>query len=142
MGIIIGSGAFDDVDLFLERGIVHFDIEHEPVQLSFGQRIGALLLNGVLRGQDKERRRQRIALARHGDRLFLHGLEQSGLGLGGGAVYFISQYDIGEDRAFDELELAVLVEYFGPGDVGGHQVGSELYAVEGETKGFREGVDH
>ena len=31
------------------------DLEHEAVELGFGQRIGAFLLDGVLRGQHEKR---------------------------------------------------------------------------------------
>ena len=36
--------------------VAHVQLEHEAVELRLGQRVGALLLDGVLRGQDEERR--------------------------------------------------------------------------------------
>ena len=75
--------------------------------------------------------------------MFLHGLEHGGLGFGGGAVDFVGEDDVGEDGAFHELELASSAAAFlddvGAGDVGGHQVGGELDAVELEMEGFRDG---
>ena len=44
--------------------IADHDLEHEPVDLRLGQRIGALLLDRVLRGQHEERLRQRDACRR------------------------------------------------------------------------------
>src|SRR6202011_4360601 len=50
-------------------------------------------------------------------------------------VDFVGEDDVGEQRSLEELELAgaggaVLLDDFGPGDVGGHQVGRELAAAE------------
>ena len=45
-------------------GIIDEDVEHEAVQLGLGQRIGALLLDGVLRGQHEERLGQPVPLRR------------------------------------------------------------------------------
>src|SRR5262249_32665055 len=53
------------------------------VELGLGQRVGALLLDRVLRGEDGEDARQRVAGAVHGHLPLLHRLEQRGLRLGG-----------------------------------------------------------
>ena len=45
-------------EFFRGAGIADIDQEHEPIQLRLGQRIGALLLDRVLGGQDEEGRRQ------------------------------------------------------------------------------------
>ena len=86
--------------------IVDLDVEHEAVELGLGQRIGAFLLDRVLRGDREERLGQRIG--RLADRHFalLHRLQQRGLGLGRRAVDFVGQQDVGEDRPFDEAEIA------------------------------------
>ena len=47
--------AAGDLELFLELRIAHEHLEHEAVLLRLGQRIGAFLLDGVLRRQDEER---------------------------------------------------------------------------------------
>ena len=44
-----------DLELLLEARVLDEDLEHEAVQLGFGQRIGAFLLDRVLRGQHEER---------------------------------------------------------------------------------------
>jgi hypothetical protein len=77
----------------------------------------------------------------------LHGFEQGGLGLGRGPVDLVGQDDVGEQRAFQELELAVpraavFLDDFRPGDVGRHQVGSELDAAECQRHALRQGADH
>ena len=98
--------AGQDPLLLVGRRIVDLDVEHEAVQLGLGQRIGPFLLDRVLRGDGEERLGQRIG--RLADRHFalLHGLQQRGLGLGRRAVDFVGQQDVGEDRPFDEAEIA------------------------------------
>ena len=80
-------------------GYLHEDLEHEAVLLGFGQRIGAFLLDRVLRGQHEERVVEAVADAADGDLAFLHGFEQGGLRLGRRAVDFVGEDDVGEQRA-------------------------------------------
>ena len=56
--------------------------QHESVELRFGERICALVLDGVLRGDDHERHTERMGLGVDRDLALLHALEQSGLCLG------------------------------------------------------------
>ena len=79
-------------------------LEEEAVELRLGQRVGALHLDRVLRGQDEERSRQRVADRADGHGLLLHGFEQRRLGLGRGAVDLVGQHEVGEDRPGLELE--------------------------------------
>ena len=88
--------------------VADLDHEHEAVELGFGQGIGAFLLDGVLRGQDEEGRLEREGLAAGGDLVFLHGLEEGGLGLGRRAVDLVGEEHVGEDGALDEREDAAL----------------------------------
>ena len=64
--------------------------------------------------------------------LFLHGFEQRRLGFGRGAVDFVGEHEVGEDRAGLELRIFAARRSFSmtmcADDVGGHQVGSELDA--------------
>ena len=77
----------------------------EPVPLRFGQRVGALHLDGILGGQHQERPGQPIAGAVDGDLPLLHALQQGGLRLGRGPVDLVGDHDVGEDRARPEFEL-------------------------------------
>ena len=45
-------------------GVVDVDVEHEAVELGLGQRVGALLLDGVLRGEHEERQVERVGACR------------------------------------------------------------------------------
>ena len=74
--------AVENLALLLEGRIIQQHLEHEAVHLRFGQRIGAFLVNRVLRGQHQERRRQRHRLAAERHLPLLHGFEQGRLHLG------------------------------------------------------------
>ena len=140
------GGEADDLKFFFLGGIADVDVEHEAVELGFGKRISAFLLDGVLRGEDEERLREPVLLAAGGDLMLLHGFQQRGLGFGGRAVDFVGEDHVGKDRTADEAEGAaagglVFFDDLGAGDVGGHQVGRELDAVEAEAERAREGGD-
>ena len=96
--------AIDDPPLLVPRGIADVDREHEAVELGLGQRIGAFLLDRVLRGHDEERRLELEGVRPAGDLVLLHGLQERGLGLGRRAVDLVGQDDVGEDRPLDEPE--------------------------------------
>ena len=85
-----------------------------------------------------------MANAGGGDLVFLHGLEQGGLGLGRRAVDFVGEDDVGKDRPLHERHAPAVgsfLEDLGAGDVGGHQVGGELDALELEVKDLGDGFD-
>ncbi len=135
------GGLRQDVVLFLLGGIVDADVQQEAVQLGFRQRVGAGLLQRVLRGQHEERRGQCVGGAGVADGAFLHGFQQRGLGLGRRAVELVGQQQVGEDRARLEAEMAVpgavvLLEQLGAQDVAGHQVRRELHATELQVQGL------
>ena len=66
----------------------------------------------------------------------LHGLQERRLGLGRGAIDLVGQHQVGENRASLEAHAAppvqVLADDGRADDVGGHQVGRELDAVEAQ----------
>ena len=127
------------------RRVVDLDVEHEAVELGFGQRVGAFLLDRVLRGDGEERIGERIGRLADGRLAFLHRLQQRGLGLGRRAVDFVGQQQVGEDRPFDEAErppaVLVFLQHVGARDVGGHQVGRELDALELEIEDLGQRAD-
>jgi hypothetical protein len=68
------------------------------------------------------------------------------LGLRRGAVDFVGEQDVGEDRAADEADHspsggAVFLDHLGAENVRRHQVGRELDAVELEIDGLGELLD-
>ena len=85
------GGAANDFRFLFSIGVIDLDVKHEAVLLRLGQLIGAFLFHGVLRSQNKERLLQPVGLAADGDRMLLHGFQQSGLCLWGRAVDLIRQ---------------------------------------------------
>jgi hypothetical protein len=77
---------------------------------------------------------------------FLHRFEERRLGLRRGAVDFVRQHDVGENRPTDEAELTLavgrFVEHRGSGNVRRHQVWGELDALEGRVQDLADARDH
>jgi len=77
-----------------------------------------------------------MGLATGGDLVFLHGLQERGLGLGRRPVDLIGQDHVGEDRALDETEgtptrVRIVVQDLRSGDIRRHQIRRELDTIEG-----------
>ena len=135
------------LELLLEVRIADEDLEHEAVLLGFRQRVGAFLLDGVLRGQDEERIAERVPHPAHRHLPLLHGFQQGRLRLRRRAVDFVGQDHVGEQRALEEAELAVagravLHDHVRPRNVGGREVGRELDAAEAQVERAAQGADH
>ena len=92
--------------LLLGGRVADLQLEQEAVELRLGQRVGALVLDRVLRGDDDERVGQRAGLALDRDLPLLHRLEQRRLGLGRRAVDLVGEQQVGEHRPLAEPELA------------------------------------
>ena len=140
------SGGFGDLEFFFGGGVADIDEEHEAIELGFWEWVGAFLFDGILGSEDEERFFEGEAMFTGVDLLLLHGLEESGLGFGWGAVNFVGENDIGEDGAFDEFESAAtwligFLEDFRAGDVTGHEIWGELDAIEVEGHQVGEGVN-
>jgi hypothetical protein len=87
---IRAGGASDDATFIVSAGVVHFDQEEKAVLLRFRERIGAFLLDGILRRQHKKRLGKIKGLLTNCDMLLLHRFKKSGLCLGRCAVNFVS----------------------------------------------------
>src|SRR3954447_2907446 len=111
--------------------VAELEPDHEAVDLRLRERVGALVLDRVLRGEDEERAGELVRVDVDGHHPLLHALEQAGLGLRRGAVDLVDDHDVREDRARAELEaLLALVVDAGADDVGRQQVGGALDARE------------
>ena len=88
------------------------------------------MLGRVLGCQGHEGPLDAVRLAIEADLIFLHRLEQRGLGLGGSPINLVRDQLVREDRAFaaDEGSGGHVVHRVA-GDVVRHQVGGELYAL-------------
>ena len=145
LGLRAGGGAIDDFGQFIRARVADNDFEEEAVELCFGQRIGAFLVNRVLRGHDEEGFAEFAKFAAGGDLLFLHGFEHGRLGLGRGAIDFVGENQVREDRAALELEGAFarvgVHDEVRAENVGGHEVGRELDAIERHVEYLAERAD-
>jgi hypothetical protein len=138
------GGAFDNLDFLRLGRVIEMQRKHETIQLRFRQRISAFLFDRILGGDDQEGIRQGAGLAAHRHAVFLHGLEQRGLGFGRRAIDFIGQKQIGKDgaRLVLELEATILfLQHFRPNDIRRHEIGGELHATEGELHGVAQRAD-
>ena len=85
--------------------------------------------------------RQRVRVVVHGDLRFVHRFEQRGLRFRRGAVDFVGDDDVGEDRAGLEFEfLRGGIEDADADHVARQHVRGELNALERAVEGAREGL--
>ncbi len=136
---LFGAGRVEqDFALGVLARIVDVDLHQEAVELRFRKRIGAFLLERVLRRQHMERLRQIVPRARDRDVLLLHRLEQCGLRARRGAVDLVGHQELREHRTGDEAEIALaagaFLQHFAAENVGRHQVGRELNAARIEAE--------
>ena len=74
--------------------------------------------------------------------MFLHGFEQSALHLGRSTVNLVGKHEVGKHGTFLHIEAFVLLRVYHRADnVGGQQVGSELYAAVLRVDELRKGLD-
>src|SRR2546428_6177477 len=131
--------SLEDLDLLFPRRIADVNLQQEPIDLGFRERIGALVLDRILRGDHEERPVQRERLALQGRLPFLHRLEQGGLGLRRSAVDLVREEDVREDGTPSKDEFAGLaVEHVRPRDIRRQQVRRKLDAAEREAQARRE----
>ena len=71
-GVDGGGSRLGDPELFIVRRIGNKDLEHETILLCFGKRVGAFLLNRVLRRKNEEGAWQEMARAANRHLPFLH----------------------------------------------------------------------
>ena len=137
------EGASGPQDLALARrvGVTHLNPHQETVQLRLGQRVGPVILDGVLSGDDHEGFRQRIGTTFDCGLPLVHGLEQSGLRFRRGAINFVGQQDVGENRT--RLKLEFLASGTVDGDaqhVARQHVAGELDALEAAGEALGQGL--
>src|SRR6266852_6387535 len=136
---IIANALAENFLFRFVRGIAHFDAHQKAVELRFRQGISAVMLDRILRGDHEKGLRQRERFAVDCDLRFVHGFEKRGLRARGGAVDFVGEDHVSENRAGTKFKIA----RFGIVDahtenVAGEEGRSELDALETAMKGFCE----
>ena len=113
--------------LLAEGRVADRHLHGEAVELRLGQRVGALVLDGILGRDGEERPLQLVALAVDRHLRLLHRLEQGRLSLRRGAVDLVDEQDVREHGPRPEAEpTLLLVVDVDTGDVRREQVGREL----------------
>ena len=127
------------IPFFIDGRIAETDPQHEPVELSLRERVGALVLDRVRSGDHVKGRLERERLTLHRDLTLLHCLEQGRLRLRWGPVDLIGEEESREQRPPTEGELSdTLVIDERAGEVGREQVRRELSPSETEAQGLCE----
>ena len=129
----------ENLHFLVRLGIRDFHLEHESVKLGFRQRIGAFLLNRVLRCHNQKQIVQLIGGIADGYLLFLHRFQQSGLDFRRRAVDFIRQNKVRENRTLSGLEVAGSrnVDHRSQ-QVGGKKVRGKLNSLEFRVQSLRQ----
>ena len=131
--IVLGAprGLEQDAPLVLRRRVVDPDAQQEAVHLRLGERVGAVVLLGVLRGHHEKGRLERVGPPVDGHLPVVHGLEQRALRARRRPVDLVGQHQVREHRPGVELELARRrIEHRHAEHVGGEQIARELDAAE------------
>ena len=98
-GDVLADVDVEHPHLGVGRREAHRDADGEAIELRGGEREGAVVLEGVHRGEDQERLRQHVRRAVDRDLPLGHDLEEGRLGLRRRAVDLVGEEDVGEDRA-------------------------------------------
>jgi hypothetical protein len=123
------------------RRVAHLDTHQKTVELRFGQWIGAVMLDWILRSDNEKGLRKRESFAVDGDLRFVHGFQERGLRARRGAIDLVRKYDVGENGAGTEFKFARfgIVDTYAE-NIAGQQIGSELDALKRAMKRFRKGL--
>ena len=136
------SHSLEDDQFVLLFRVGDDQLEHEAVDLRFGQRIGSLLVDRVLRREDEKRLGQGVCVVADGDLALLHRLQKGALDFGWRAVDFVRENDICEYRPLLRAEIACLgIVNHCSDDIRWQQVWGELDAVEGRVERLGEAGD-
>ena len=130
-----GAAVANDFFLAGARGITHANAHQETIELRFRKRVSAVMLDGILCRDYQKRIRQRVRVIVHRHLGFAHGFEQRGLRFRRGAIDFVGQHHVGENRAGLEFEiLAHWIENADADYVARQHVGSKLHALKAAMK--------
>ena len=141
----VGGGSAHEVEdlAFLLFGrVADFQFEHEAVELRFWECVGPFLFERVLGGEHDEGIGELVSGFADGDLAFCHGFEEGALDFCGGAIDFVGQDEVGEERPLfgGELACSRIVDE-GADEVCGEEVRCELDPLELGVDAGGEGFD-
>ena len=141
------GGAAGDLELLVERRVVHEHLEHEAVLLGFGQRVRPLLFDRVLGGEHEERVAQLVSHPADGDLPLLHGFEQRACVLGGVRLISSASTTLANSGPWRKRNSRRPVLRFSsitsvPVMSDGIRSGVNWMRLEVEGEALREGADH
>jgi len=96
-----------DSDFLTCLDVAQRELHGEPIHLRFRQRVSSAELYRVLRRNHEEQIRQVAALAVHAHLVLSHRFQQGRLRPRRGAVDFVREHDVRENRPLVEVELLV-----------------------------------
>ena len=136
-----GPVRFEDLHLVRAIGVTDVGADGKAIELVFGERIRAFVLVRVLRRQHEERRFEHVGPPFDRHLAFVHRLQQGALRAGGGAVDFVGQQNVREDRPATKLEVPQIGQVDTRAqDVAGQHVGRELQPRELAVETLRDGL--
>ena len=119
------------------------NLDQEAIKLRLGQRISAFEVDRVLRRKYGEPAGQWPAGSVTRNLAFFHALEQRGLRARRHAIDLVHEQQISKHRARVKCErVGTGTQDRGAEDVGGHQVGSGLHALEAKAEQASQRLDH
>ena len=134
--------AAHDFLLLADTRIMQPMAKKEAVKLRLGQLECAALLDRILRRDHEERRGQRQRAIADRDAAFLHRFEQRALNFRRGAVDFIGEQQVRENRPLMRAKFTLrLIENLRADDVRRQQVDGELHAAELHVDRAGEAID-
>ena len=140
----VGGGHLEiaqDLALAGRIRVAYAQAHQEAVHLRLRQRICAVVLHRILRGDHHKRARQQVRAPVDGHLALVHGFQQRRLRFGRSAIDLVRQQEIGEDRPRLEFErLGMRVVDSDPQHVAGQHVAGELQAVEAAGHRARQGL--
>ena len=141
LDLVLDHHALEDLLLLGAGRVADLELQHEAVDLGLGERVGALLLDRILRREDEKRLGEAVGGVAERHLALFHRFEERRLHLGGRAVDLVGEQGVGEDRAAPGLELALarIVDQRAD-EVGRQQVRGELDALEVDRQRPREGL--
>lgn len=133
--------GFEHLYLGVLVRVSHGNTRHKAVPLGLGEGVSALHFDRILGCHHHEGLVKFVRVSVHGDLVLFHTFKKRGLGLGRGAIDFVTDNDVREDGSRAELELSRCLVVDGYACyVRGEEIGGELNAADRAVDGPGQGL--